>query len=61
LGKELLSSHLLHTYSVLEEDKGSTVTLAWQNNHAQTNCSIAISNNQGLTANGISDKLVSVA
>jgi hypothetical protein len=25
LGKELLSSHLLHIYSVLEEDKGSTI------------------------------------
>jgi predicted Ser/Thr protein kinase len=27
-GKELLSSHLLHIYSILEEDKGSTITRA---------------------------------
>jgi hypothetical protein len=44
LGKELLSSHLLlHIYSALEEDKVSTVTLPWQNNHSQINPSIAIS------------------
>jgi hypothetical protein len=60
LGKELLSSHLLlHIYSALEVEKGSTITLAWQNNHSQIIPSIAVSNNQNLTTKDIiSDKLV---
>ena len=36
LGKQLLSSRLLfHIYSVLKEDKGTTISLAWPNSHSQ--------------------------
>lgn len=36
LGNELLSSCLLfHIHSVLKEDKGTTISLAWPNSHSQ--------------------------
>jgi hypothetical protein len=37
LGKELLSSNLLHIYSALKEETGSLITLAWQDSNSQIN------------------------